>query len=76
TLIPFALPQAGQMRLAVYNILGQPVRTLMEGVRPAGEFQVTWDGRDNRGRQVASGVYFYRLEAQGQVQTRKLTLMR
>ncbi|MDZ7266864.1 MAG: DUF5666 domain-containing protein [candidate division KSB1 bacterium] len=76
TVIRFALPQAGQMRLAVYNILGQPVRTLMEGVRPAGEFQVTWDGRDNRGRQVASGVYFYRLEAQGQVQTRKLTLMR
>ncbi len=76
TVIRFALPQAGQMRLAVYNILGHRIRTLMEGVRPAGEFQVTWDGRDEAGRQVASGIYFYRLEAQGQGQTRKLTLMR
>lgn len=76
TVIRFALPQAGQMRLAVYNILGHRIRMLMEGVRPAGEFQVTWDGRDEAGRQVASGIYFYRLEAQGQRQTRKLTLMR
>ncbi len=76
TVIRFALPQAGQMRLAVYNILGHRIRMLMEGVRPAGEFQVTWDGRDEAGRQVASGIYIYRLEAQGQSQTRKLTLMR
>lgn len=76
TVIRFALPQAGQMRLAVYNILGHRIRMLMEGVRPAGEFQVTWDGRDETGRQMASGIYFYRLEAQGQIQTRKLTLIR
>lgn len=76
TVIRFALPQAGQMRLAVYNILGHRIRMLMEGVRPAGEFQVTWDGRDETGRQVASGIYFCRLEAQGQMQTRKLTLIR
>lgn len=76
TVIRFALPQAGSVRLAVYNILGRRIRTLMEGVRPAGDYQVTWDSRDDSGNLVASGIYFYRLESNGLTQTRKLTLMR
>ncbi len=76
TVIRFVLPQAGRATLAVYDILGHRVRTLMDGVQAAGEQRVTWDGRDDDGAAVASGIYFYRLAANGLTQTRKLTLMR
>lgn len=76
TVIRFMLPQAGHATLAVYDILGHRVRTLVDGLQPAGERNVTWDGRDDRGAAVASGIYFYRLASAGQTQTRKLTLMR
>ncbi len=76
TVIRFVLPQAGRARLAVYDILGHRVRTLVDGVQKAGEQRVSWDGRDDRGAAVASGMYFYRLAANGLTQTRKLTLMR
>jgi flagellar hook assembly protein FlgD len=45
--------------VAVYNVLGQRVKTVCNDNRGAGEHQVTWDGRDDRGQPVASGVYFY-----------------
>jgi flagellar hook assembly protein FlgD len=76
TVIRFVLPQAGQTRLTVYNILGHRIRTLVDGVRSAGEHQVTWDARSDAGTKVASGIYFYRLEAHGLTQARKLTLQR
>ncbi len=76
TVIRFVLPQAGRATLAVYDVLGHRVRTLVDGVQPAGERSITWDSRDDRGAAVASGIYFYRLSANGVTQTRKLTLMR
>lgn len=76
TVIRFALREAGAARLAVYDLLGRRIRMLTEGVRSAGEYEVVWDGRDDFGQQVASGVYFYRLEMHGFSQTRKLTLTR
>lgn len=76
TVIRFLLPQTGHATLAVYDILGHRVRTLVDGVQTAGAQQVTWDGRDDRGTAAASGMYFYRLSANGLTQTRKLTLMR
>jgi hypothetical protein len=75
TQIRFVLSVSGKTRLAIYDILGRRIRTLIDGVRPAGEQQVTWDGRDDAGLAAASGVYFYRLEANGLTQTRKLTLL-
>ena len=76
TVIRFALPQAENVELAVYNLAGQKVATLVEGVREAGVYTVRWDGRDESGRELASGVYLYRLRAgQGQVETRKLLLL-
>ena len=75
-MIRFALREAGAARLAVYDLLGRRIRMLTEGVRSAGEYEVVWDGRDDFGQQVASGVYFYRLEMHGFSQTRKLTLTR
>jgi flagellar hook assembly protein FlgD len=52
------------------------VRTLADGAYAPGEHALTWDGKDARGQQVSSGVYFYRLEAQGQSHSRSLVLVR
>jgi flagellar hook assembly protein FlgD len=49
--------------LRIYNVLGQEVVTLLEGAHPAGNYQAVWDGRNEAGESVGSGVYFYRLEA-------------
>jgi hypothetical protein len=72
TRITFALPKAGGARLAVYDISGRQVRLLADGIHEAGFHTVPWDGRDGRGQTLASGVYFYKLDASGTTQTRKL----
>ncbi len=78
TQIQYRLPERGQVRLAVYTVLGQPVRTLVDSAREAGRHQQTWDGLDDKGKAVASGPYFYRLEMPelGLSQIRTLTLLR
>jgi hypothetical protein len=64
--IPVVLAAAQpRARLVIHSLLGQPVRTLVDGPLPAGEHRAVWDGRDQRGRSVPSGVYIYRLEAGG-----------
>jgi flagellar hook assembly protein FlgD len=55
---------------------GQHVATLAQGQRQAGAYTLRWDGRDNKGQAVASGIYLYRLRAEGWTQTHKLTLLR
>ena len=64
------------MDLAVYNITGQKVATLVLGQRPAGGYQVHWDGLDDQERALASGLYLYRLQAGEKIETRKLLLLR
>ena len=59
--IAYQLPEAGDVSLMVYNVLGQRVRVLAEGTRQAGYYQATWDGRDDRGSEVSSGIYCSRL---------------
>ncbi len=76
TTIGYRLPVDTEMRLDIYDILGQQVRTLVDGVRPAGHHRVVWDGRNGAGHQVAGGVYFYRLQAEGAVRVRKLLLLK
>lgn len=77
TVIRYAVPEGGGgLSLKVYDVGGRLVRTLVEGARPAGLQSVTWDGRDDRGRAVDAGVYFYRLTATDYSRTRKLVLMR
>jgi hypothetical protein len=76
TTITFALPQAAHVILSVYNALGQEVRRLVDEIRPAGYQTVEWDGRNDQGRPVASGVYLYRLRAGSFTQTRKMVLLR
>ena len=73
TTIPLAVPAgAKNVDLTIYNILGQPLRQLWTGPLPAGEHELTWDGRDAQGRPVATGVYVYRLQVDEQTRTRKM----
>jgi hypothetical protein len=76
TLIPYLLAQPGEVRLELWNLLGQRVRVLVAGARDAGAHQAWWDGRDEEGRELASGIYLCRLQAGGFSQTRKLLLLR
>ncbi len=76
TTIKFTLPRAAKVRLEIFNILGQRVRTLVNGKLPAGVRQVQWDGRNDAGQAMASGVYIYRLRAGNHIQSRKMLLLR
>ena len=76
TVISWFQLQPGLARLEVFALTGQRVAVLHEGPRKAGLHRLRWDGRDGRGRILASGVYVYRLVTTGVVQTRKLTLLR
>jgi Peptidase C10 family/FlgD Ig-like domain/Right handed beta helix region/Protein of unknown function (DUF1565) len=74
--ISFSLPEASDVRLEIYNIMGQKVKTLVEGQMDAGYKTVVWDGKSNSGSSVASGIYFYRLTAGDYVNTKKMTLLK
>ena len=76
TTIEFAVPQPGQVQVSVYNLMGEKTITLLDEFLPAGNFQTTWDGADDRDRPVASGVYFYRLETNGTITTKKMILLK
>jgi hypothetical protein len=76
TTIRFELSQPADVRLEIYSVRGERIRTLVSGARPAGSHAVVWDGRDRRGAAVASGVYFYRLEAGRFARTRKMVLLK
>ncbi|MBT5058532.1 MAG: hypothetical protein HOM68_18470 [Gemmatimonadetes bacterium] len=77
TSIPFVLPDEADVRLLIYNGLGQAVRTLTDDPYPGGEHELLWDSRDDAGMSVASGVYLARLEVNGvAVQMQRMTLVR
>ncbi|MBI4531537.1 MAG: hypothetical protein HY709_08435 [Candidatus Latescibacteria bacterium] len=78
TTIRFALPTPGAVRLTIYDLRGQRIRSLPNGYRPAGQYRVTWDGRNGEGQEVARGVNFYRLEAvdRGFMETKRMLLVR
>lgn len=76
TTIRFGLPESGRIRLTVYNMLGQKVAQLENGVRTAGYHTVVWNGRTDQGREAATGVYLYRLESPLGVVTRKMLLVK
>ena len=76
TAIAFDLPYGETVDLTVYTVSGQKVATLVHGTRAAGYHQVLWDGRDEAGAAVASGVYLYHLQVGDQLKTRKMLLLR
>lgn len=76
TTIEFKLNKPAQVKLAITTILGVTVRKLVDGRLNAGHYQTTWDGRDTLGNQVAAGTYFYVIESDQQIATKKLTLVK
>ncbi|MFC1526849.1 FlgD immunoglobulin-like domain containing protein [Candidatus Latescibacterota bacterium] len=74
--VPFALPTSGPVELVVYDILGRRVRKLADGPQSPGLHAVTWDGRDEEGRQLATGIYLCRLIQGTTIQSRKVLLLR
>ena len=76
TVVSYVLPAAGAMRLEVFALNGQRVAVLQHGPQPAGVHRLRWNGRDDAGRPLASGVYLLRLRTDHDVHTRKLLLLR
>ena len=76
TQIAYRLANPGSVRLEIYNVLGQPVRTLVNQFQPAGFYQVPWDARDQRGAPLAAGVYLTRLRHPDGAQTQRLLYLK
>lgn len=76
TTIAFDLADDGVAELAIYNVLGQKVRTLVSGYQLAGSYRILWDSRNDTGRAVASGVYLYSLKSGSFVKTNKMMLIK
>jgi hypothetical protein len=74
--ISYALPEAGMVNVEIYNILGQRVKTLVNEYQDAGNYTVTWNGDDEYGSTVASGVYFYRLTSGQYKDIKKMVMMK
>jgi Tol biopolymer transport system component len=76
TQIAYQIATPGAVSLVIYNVVGQSVRTLVGARRNAGIYRVEWDGKDDSGQQMSSGVYLYRLLSQQAVQTRRMLLLK
>ena len=77
TTLQYALPQAADVALTVYNVLGQPVRTLVAERQAAGRYAVEWDATNDQGHSLSSGLYFYRLQAGGDfLEVKKMLLLK
>ena len=76
TVIGYRIPEAGPVRLAIYNLLGQEVRVLVDLYMEAGSFTATWDGNDEMGRRVSSGIYLYRIQAGGFSASRRMLFLK
>jgi len=74
TIIRYDVPRSSHVTIRVYDMLGHVVKTLVQGEVEAGTHSVEWDGRNQRGERVSSGVYFYRIEAGSFTKTMKMIL--
>lgn len=76
TSISFEIPRSTQIQINIYNSLGQKVRSLWDGVKEAGSFNLQWNGTNDNGQQVSSGIYLIRMESNAVNLSRKMILMR
>lgn len=76
TIVDLVLNQAGAVRVDIFSLDGVRVRTLMDEVRPAGEFSLRWSGMDDTGKRVGSGAYFFRVQSGEVTDTRKVLLLK
>jgi hypothetical protein len=76
TEISYTLTQDNRVKLVIYNVKGQKVKVLVDEYQSAGYNSIKWDGKDEKGSSVASGVYFYRLSLGNKVKTKKMLLLK
>ena len=76
TTIPFRISEASNVKLSIFNVIGQEIRSLENSYLNPGSYSIVWNGKDNAGNMVMSGVYFYRLRAGSHILTRKLMLLK
>ena len=76
TTIKYQIPHNGFITLKVYNLKGEEVKTLVNAEQPSGSYSVNWKGVNNKGQQISSGIYYYRIEAENYSQTRKMILLK
>jgi len=76
TVIDFTVPSTSQINLSIYNVLGQKVVTLVNEVKEAGTYKIKWNGNDEKGASVASGVYFYKMDAGNFTKVREMNLIK
>ncbi|MFQ6003311.1 MAG: T9SS type A sorting domain-containing protein, partial [Candidatus Zixiibacteriota bacterium] len=76
TMIKYDLPNPGHVNVTIYNILGQKVKTLVNEHQEAGHKWVNWDGKDDGGKEVASGIYFYKIKTAEFEKTKKMVLLK
>jgi len=76
TVIRYQLPRNGTAKISIFNLLGQKVRTLMDERKPMGYYTVCWDGKDDNGRTMASGIYFYKMKAGEFTDIKKMVLLK
>lgn len=76
TSIEFTLPERSRVKIGIFNVLGRRLVTLVDGIMPPGVHRVEWDGADASGRPAATGVYFYHLEADEYVETKRMLLLK
>ena len=76
TIIEFQIPRPSHITLKIFNMLGEEIKTLAENNYPAGSHTLTWNGTDNAGIEVTSGVYFYRLQSENFVESKKLIFLK
>jgi flagellar hook assembly protein FlgD len=67
---------AENVRLVVYNLFGQKIRTLVDGLKETGSYRAMWDGKDEMGQNAAAGVYLYRITTDSFTETRKMLLIK
>jgi hypothetical protein len=76
TTIKFGIPEAGLVSVKIYDMLGQEIRTLVDGMKNAGTFAVTWNGDNDFGQKVSSGTYIYRVTVGANIITKKMVLLK
>ena len=76
TTIKYQLPDAADVRLEIYNVVGQSVRTLVDQQEAAGRYELQWDATNNNGQSLSSGIYFYRIQAGAFQEVKKMLLMK
>jgi flagellar hook assembly protein FlgD len=76
TTIRYSLSNSGTVDLKIFNVLGQNVRTLVSEHQQLGSYSVTWDGKDNRGILLSSGIYYYQIQANNYRSVKKMTFIK